>query len=41
MNDKTHRDAIINPNTVDVGIGYAYQPGTAYGSYYTVDFGSP
>ncbi len=41
INDKTHRDAILNPNAVDVGIGYTYVPGTAYGTYYTVDFAAP
>jgi uncharacterized protein YkwD len=41
MNDKLHRDVILDPKTVDVGIGYAYLPGTAYGSYYTVDIAIP
>ena len=41
MNDKLHRNAILNPKAVDVGIGYSYLPGTAYGSYYTVDFAAP
>jgi uncharacterized protein YkwD len=40
MNDKTHREVILNPNAVDVGIGYTYIPGTAYGSYYTINIGS-
>ena len=41
MNDQIHRDEILNPNAVEMGIGYAYKGDTAYGSYYTVDFGSP
>lgn len=41
INDKAHRDAILNPRAMDVGIGYSYLPGTAYGSYYTVNFASP
>jgi uncharacterized protein YkwD len=41
MNDKLHRDVILNPKSVDVGIGYSYLPGTAYGSYYTIDFAAP
>ena len=41
MNDPIHRDAILNPNAVDMGVGYAYKADTAYGGYYTVDFGSP
>jgi len=41
MNDQIHRDAILNPNVIEMGIGYAYVADTAYGGYYTVDFGSP
>jgi uncharacterized protein YkwD len=41
MNDPVHRDAILNPNVIEMGIGYAYVADTAYGGYYTVDFGSP
>ena len=41
MNDQIHRDAILNPNAVDMGMGYAYKADTAHGGYYTVDFGSP
>lgn len=41
MSDQIHRDAILNPNAVDMGVGYAYKADTAHGGYYTVDFGSP
>jgi uncharacterized protein YkwD len=41
INDKLHRDVILNPRAVDVGIGYTYLPGTAYGSYYTINFAAP
>lgn len=41
LNDAVHRNAILNPQMVEVGIGYAYQPGSAYGSYFTVDFAAP
>jgi uncharacterized protein YkwD len=41
MNDKVHHDAILNPNITEMGIGYAYVADTAYGGYYTVDFGRP
>ncbi|MCI0552935.1 MAG: CAP domain-containing protein [Anaerolineae bacterium] len=41
MNDQIHRDAILNPNAVEMGVGYAYVADTAYGGYYTVDFGRP
>ncbi len=39
MNDKIHRDAILNPNTTEMGVGYAYFSNGAYGDYITVDFG--
>jgi len=41
MNDQIHRDAILNPNAIDMGVGYAYVADTAHGGYYTVDFGTP
>jgi uncharacterized protein YkwD len=41
MNDQTHRNEILNSRYTEMGIGYAYSADTAYGSYYTVDFGSP
>jgi uncharacterized protein YkwD len=41
INDKLHRDVTLNPRAVDVGIGYTSLPGTAYGSYYTIDFAAP
>jgi uncharacterized protein YkwD len=41
MNDTTHRNEILNPYITDMGIGYAYNNQTAYGSYFTVDFASP
>ena len=41
MNDKIHRDAILNPNVTEMGVGYAYVSTSSFGSYYTVDFGHP
>ena len=41
MSDQIHRNEILNPNVIDMGIGYTYKAGTTYGGYYTVDFGSP
>jgi hypothetical protein len=40
MNDQIHRAAILNPNAIEMGIGYAYVSTSLYGGYYTVDFGS-
>jgi uncharacterized protein YkwD len=41
MNDTLHRNAILNPKSVEVGIGYASVDGSTYGDYFTVDFASP
>jgi uncharacterized protein YkwD len=41
MNDKPHRDVILNPNASEMGIGHANSPNGTYGDYFTVDFGSP
>jgi len=41
MNDDIHRDAILNPKSTEMGIGYASTSTSNYGDYYTVDFGSP
>jgi uncharacterized protein YkwD len=41
MSDQIHRDAILNPNTIEMGVGYAYVVDTSYGGYYTVNFASP
>jgi uncharacterized protein YkwD len=40
MNDQIHRDAILNPNSTEFGVGYAYFSNGSYGDYITVDFGS-
>ena len=41
MNDKLHRDAILNKKSTEIGIGYAYISTSTYGGYFTVDFASP
>jgi uncharacterized protein YkwD len=41
MNDAVHRNAILNPKAIEMGIGYAYAADSAYGGYFTVDFASP
>jgi uncharacterized protein YkwD len=40
MGDQIHHDAIMNPSSTEMGIGYAYYSGSAYGGYFTVDFGA-
>ena len=41
MNDKLHRDAILNSKVTEIGVGYAYLSSSAYGGYFTVNFASP
>ena len=41
MSDQIHRDEILNPYVTEMGVGYAYNPDTARGGYYTVNFASP
>ena len=41
MNDRIHRDAILNPGVSEMGIGHANSSNGIYGDYYTVDFGNP
>jgi uncharacterized protein YkwD len=41
MNDQIHRNEILNTSVTEMGVGYAYVPGTSSGGYYTVDFASP
>jgi uncharacterized protein YkwD len=36
-----HRKNILNCSLQEVGIGYYYQSGTKYGTYWTQDFGTP
>jgi hypothetical protein len=39
MDSTGHRTNILNPNFCDIGVGYAYIPGSNYGHYWTQDFG--
>jgi uncharacterized protein YkwD len=41
MNDKLHRDAILNTKSTEMGIGYAFISSSTYGGYFSVDFASP
>ena len=40
MSDKIHHDAILNPKSSEIGVGYAYFSNGSYGDYIAVDFGS-
>jgi uncharacterized protein YkwD len=40
MSDQVHHDAVLDPSATEFGVGYAYVSDSAYGGYYTVDFGS-
>jgi uncharacterized protein YkwD len=41
MNSQIHRDAILNAQVTEVGIGYAYYSKSPLGGYFTLDFGAP
>jgi uncharacterized protein YkwD len=41
MNSQVHRDNILNPVAVYIGVGYAFNASSTYGGYYTVDFTKP
>ncbi len=41
MASDAHRENMLNPAYVDVGIGYVYVPGSPYGGYFTADFAHP
>lgn len=41
MNDQIHRDAILNPKSTEMGVGYAYFANGSYGDYFVVELGSP
>jgi len=41
MNDGPHRESILDPKLEDFGAGYSYVKDSEYGSYFTVDFGTP
>lgn len=41
MSDQVHRDAILNPRSTEMGVGYAYLASGSYGDYFVVELGSP
>ncbi len=41
MSDQIHRDAILNAQVTQVGIGYASYSNSPLGGYFTVDFAGP
>lgn len=41
MSDPIHRDAILNAQVTDIGIGYAAYSRSELGGYFTVDFAAP
>ncbi len=41
LNDKIHRDAILNQKSSEMGMGHAFFSNGSYGDYIVVDFGSP
>lgn len=41
MASSGHRDNMLNPVYVHIGVGYSYVSGSTYGSYFTANFGTP
>ena len=41
MNSAVHRANILSPDVSEIGIGYAYNPNSDYGGYYTTVFARP
>jgi len=41
LNDQIHRDAILNPRSTEMGVGYAYFANGSYGDYFAVELGKP
>ena len=41
MSDPTHRDAILNTQVTEIGIGYAAYSRSDLVGYFTVDFAAP
>ena len=41
MASQAHKDNILNPNFIHIGVGYAYYESSTYGTYVTAVFGRP
>ena len=41
QNDQGHWEFVLNPYTIDIGVGYAYSASSDFGGYFTVDFSTP
>jgi uncharacterized protein YkwD len=41
MGSSGHRDNMLHPDIVHIGIGYAYTATSTYGAYVTANFGKP
>ena len=39
--DPGHWEFVLNPYTIDIGVGYAYSASSDFGGYFTVDFSTP
>lgn len=40
LNSPDHRDQLLDPDVSDIGVGYVNAPGSEWGHYWTVNFGS-
>ncbi|HEX2698177.1 MAG TPA: CAP domain-containing protein, partial [Anaerolineales bacterium] len=41
MGDPIHRDAVLNADATEVGIGYSYYANSPLGGYFAIDFAAP
>jgi len=40
MNSPSHRANILAPDATEIGLGHAFGPGTTYGNYWALEFGT-
>jgi len=41
MNSEPHRNNLMSPNYIHIGLGYIYSSSSSYGGYFTANFGRP
>ena len=41
MNSQVHRENILDPKVLEIGVGYVFKEQSSYGGYYTINFAQP
>ena len=41
MNSQVHRENILDPKVMEIGVGYVFNEQSSYGGYYTINFAGP